>query len=385
MNDLELRRSQLGPMTDLGKGGTAFVYRLRQRNVDPSNDVVYKQYRRGIRQRAGPGLKPGLVSIVNLLGQLHPEQRRSLEQRTIWPMRVVVEDSPGTPAVGIIMRLIPSGYFQQVTKRLGSVTATPRELQLLQKDDEDARRMGLAPVSVHDRILICAQVARTLAMLHRADVVFGDVSPRNAVFKLDGRAPEVLFVDCDSVRVRGTRSPFGAQAHTPFWLPPEAEKAQRALQVARRRGSPTSSELTHLSAQQFTQNKATDVYKFALLVARLLDNGRNTSQSKDASKAVRILREVAGREAADVLLQMLSPSPKDRPSVRDWYDALFGRAPRDRDSPRAKGGEAASRDQSRVVSPSPTRSACRTTVPPAPPSGNWQWEEGVGWRRVQTS
>ncbi len=353
MTDLIISRSELGNLTPLAEGGTAFVYRLPNYTSPESFDVVYKQYKKATLKRAGPGLLPGLQSIVDIRIRMADPQRRLLDERAIWPARVVVDDQGA--AVGILMRLIPKRFFQQLELPSGGRTEKAREAQFLLMDDLYAKPAGVAILDVRSRVEICAQIAQALGLLHRAEVVFGDISARNVVYDAKGtKLPRVLLVDCDSVRGRGTRSPFGAQAHTPLWWPPEALNAREELaRLSKGRPGAHPNERDRLKAQTAIQSKATDVYKFALLVVRILDYGRQRSTNRDQATASRILRQHMGRQAAVLLDRSLDANPHERPTMREWYEIMTGRQ----------------------------RKPARSPAPP--PSGRWQWIAGQGWARTE--
>ena len=380
MSNTDLRRGQLGGLRQIGKGGTAFVYAVNHPGIGPHPEVVFKEYRQSVRRSAGPGLLPGLRSIVGFLDQLEPAPRRFFDQRMIWPLRVVVNDD-GDAAQGIIMRLIPREFFQDINLPSGRREREPSELQFLLMGDEDASKAGVEVPNIPDRIQICAQMARSFGLLHHSGVVYGDISARNAVYHLHGRAPEVLLVDCDSVRVRGTRSPFRSQPHTPRWEPPEALAARSALRRAHRSGSAVSSSVSSLQHQAVVQSKETDVYKFGLLMVRILDYGRYRSANRDPAKAAALLGYHVGNAAVDLLYRTLAESPGDRPSMREWYEVIVGR------SVASRSGLATMERTAGVHHDQPSKStpihlSAGTEVQSVHANvGSWRWTEGVGWSR----
>lgn len=363
MTNPTVPRAALGPLEPLAKGGTAVLYRVPSYQPQPGVELVYKAYKQKIRDKAGPALLPGLQAIVSLPGRLPSGHRAVLEDRTIWPTQVVIDES--SAATGILMRLIPGEYFQAVKRPSGKVSNEPRELGLLFNGDEDAVNRGLPVLTMHTRILVCSQVARAFGLAHKADVVLGDVSARNVVYTAPpGGTPTVLLVDCDSVRVRGSRSPFGAQPHTPRWEPPEALHAKQRLAVAKRSGQTSSDRLSSFRSQITTQSKVTDVYKFGLIVVRVLDYGRGRSVNRDPAKAKRVIGQHVGREAVQLLDATLAPDPASRPSMRDWYVVLGGGK---REAPASQSHAARAR-------------ASANAGPPAS-SANWNWVDGHGWVR----
>jgi hypothetical protein len=334
VSDLYVRRVDLGPLEPLGSGGTARIYRAPHYR-GAGFEVVYKEYNKKTLTAAGARLGPGLHAVAELRQELADKQRQFFDNRTIWPLRVIVDDEGvSRRTVGTIMRLIPDRFFQIVQYPSGSVESTPREIHYLFNEDSYARRLGLAIVPIEARIALCGQIARSLALLHGARIVFGDLSARNVVYDPTAAlAPDVLMLDCDSARVRGTASAFGSQPHTPNWEPPEALRAKRRL--AAMKGSGDTYRMHELRHQVMIQSRQTDVYKFALVVIRILDYGPGRSPNKDPAKALSILHRVTSRHVAEVLVASLSAAPDDRPSMVDWYEAFTGRKRRPRSEPGA--------------------------------------------------
>jgi len=387
VDGLVVKKADLGSVDSLGEGGTAKVYRVAGQPTTEPYALVYKEYKPKITKAAGPALLSGLRSIVEHRDRMDGPRQKVLDDRNIWPLRVVVDDD-GRSAIGCLMRLIPDEYFQELHVPSGAVKMKPREVQFLMMEEQDARRAGVTVLNSHDRIAICGQIARSLGFLHRAEVVFGDVSSRNAVYHMTpGGRPAVVLVDCDSVRIKGTRSPFGAQPHTPRWEPPEALAAKSALDRMHHHSGGTTSQIRQLQNQSMVQSKATDVYKFGLLVVRLLDYGRNRSANRDSKKAAALLAKEIGRSAAQLLAATLAPTPEDRPTMRDWYELITGGAsPTPAGDRRAVGARPAGfdGDSNRAPVDAEGRSAAvlAGASPAAPASGRWAWHEGEGWRRV---
>jgi serine/threonine protein kinase len=366
---LTVSRSALGRLEQLGKGGTAIVYRAPDFSVAGADVTVYKEYKQSTRAYAGPSLLPGLLSLVRFREKLAPPQRQLWDERIVWPLRVVTNDEGG--ASGILMRLIPSRFFQLTVSRTGGQSTHPREVEKLFGSAADMARIGIPEVELTTRLAIVGQIAATYAMMHRAGVVVGDISGRNIVYDPAGNRPQVLAVDADSARVEGTRSAFSNQPHTPHWEPPEALQAARALRHAKRGAvdAGTTGDLGRLSNTTVVQSKATDVYKFGLLVVRILDFGRQRSVNRDPGKAVTVLRRWLGREAGELLTRTLSADPAQRPELREWYLLTHPGAAR------------------RATGTPPRRPV------PAPPAiadgqvnGAWVYVEGTGWvRRPQAA
>lgn len=355
---LVTRRSALGRLERLGQGGTAWVYRAPEFSLPGEGRLVYKEYKSTVRAKANPALLPGLLSLAEFRARLPADRRAKLDQRTIWPLIVVTGDDGG--ALGIVMREIPAEFFQ---------AGKPRELQLLFHGDDDARRQGLPRFDLHARLVICARLSAMYMLLHRLDIIVGDVSPRNIVFTL-GERPRLLAVDTDSARVKGTRGALGAQPHTPAWEPPEALAAKRLLDLGRRSGRLTAAEQRKHADTWQRQTKQTDVYKFGLMVLRVMDYGRRCSRRRDPELAHRLLRERAGPTAAGLLRRSLDSDPEVRPTMEDWYLAF-----RDGKAPAARDTAGPARARIGTSRPVPSGAPESRTV------GGWRFIEGTGWVR----
>ena len=198
------------------------------------------------------------------------------------------------------------------------------EFQHLLNADDDARRAGFPVVDLPTRLLLLARFAEAMKLLHELDIVFGDVSSKNVAFSV-GAKPRIMLVDTDSARKKGTRGAFGGQPHTPMWEPPEALGAKRQLDYFKRLGTGSARELSKLSDTWQRQTTETDVYKFGLMVVRVLDYGRQRTQNRRPDKARQVLGSRIGGAAARLLDRTLGDDPKARPTMDDWYQTLRGR------------------------------------------------------------
>jgi hypothetical protein len=355
-DDLVIARSDLGRLDPIGRGGTAMVYGLPDLapaalRLPALHGLVYKEYKQKVLERAGPGLLSGLRTLVALrLHKLVDEQRARWDQRIVWPLRVVT-DAAGA-ATGIVMPLIPPPFFQRTVRRSGPPQLRPREVEKLFGDVDTMRRTGLDPLDTDTRVTLVGRIASTYAMMHRAGIVIGDINGRNLIYDPARSRPAVMAVDADSARPEGTRSVFETQPYSPQWQPPEVLAAIRRYQQ-----NPQSTPSRALTAQ----NKQTDLYKFGLLAVRILDYGRRRAVNRDPTRAVEVLRRSRVPEAAELLRATLAENPKDRPTLREWYEAM---------------------------NPGRSRSSTDSAIPPpgvagTQVSGAWTLIEGVGWVRRQ--
>ncbi|ATE52677.1 hypothetical protein [Actinosynnema pretiosum] len=276
---------QLGGL--LGSGGQARVFSAPGAELpDVPGPLVYKQY------RAGHAPPHGLASVVARRLRMDEAVRHRLDRSAAWPLRTVEEDGA---VLGVLMRLIPDGYFQDRVRPGRERARTLREVQHLFIDPARSARLGMPVPETAGRLLVCRDLALVLHLLHRNDFVVGDINPMNAVFQLDGR-PSVMLVDCDSIRIRGA-APVVRQLNAPDWEPPES-----------------------------TLNQATDRYKFGLFVLRCLSPGPFASTARDPGRLAGVLPV----EGLALLESALSTDPERRPTAQRWgryFDALLAEWP----------------------------------------------------------
>jgi serine/threonine protein kinase len=370
----QLSVADLGQITKLASGGTAVVYRvpnLRKVGIS-SGSYVYKKYNDKTKQLAGPALGSGLTNFVQFRDRLPPDQLRAWDDRIIWPIAVVT-DAAGA-ADGIVMRLIPDRFFQNFQKRAGGVDRKPREIESLFGDLETARRVGLPDVSLVTRLQIIRAIAGAYAMMHKEGIVLGDISGRNIIYDPDAKQPAIMVVDVDSARIRGNRSTFGSQPHTPNWQPPEAMAASAEIMRLKRSQATVSNDvLDRLQNTWSIQSVKTDVYKFGLMVVRILDFGKGCAVNRDPAKARKMLQNRLGDQAAVLLDASLSAKPADRPEMREWYRLFQGGTP-------GKSSTGSVPVQGSTKTKKATASLQNGLV-----KGNWQWVEGTGWVRIGRS
>ena len=286
-DQLTVRMADLGDRDRLNSGANGTIWGLKtfQLPTDPGK-LVFKEY----RGDAVSVSLPGLQSIVSARMRLPEVRRRVFDGLTVWPLRAVVTDD-GAP-IGVLMRLIDATFMETFVLPSGRREVSPREIQHLIFDPATARQRNVAVPPDRDvtaRIAICEQMAYAMAIMHGANLVYGDLSARNVLYRV-APTPSILLVDCDAARVKGSAA-VHKQQNSPDWDPPEGSRQQ---------------------------SQATDRYKLALFVLRCLTPGRGSSVNRDAAAADRVL-DAAGR----YLLQTgLSLRAEERPRAREWLSYL---------------------------------------------------------------
>jgi hypothetical protein len=289
--------AELGPRERLNAGANGTIHLLRSHQVSSlPGPLVFKEYRLG----AVSVSLPGLQSIIAVRNRMPAERRDVFDNLVVWPLRVVVNEGV---ALGVLMRLISDDFWEEIALPSGRLSREPREVQHLIFDPGTARMRQVAVPADDDlasRLRICARLAYALAILHGANLVYGDLSARNVLYRLVP-TPSTLLVDCDAVRVRGTAA-VNKQQDSPDWDPPETAAARAARQPAR-------------------QTQETDRYKLALFILRCLTPGRGSSLNRDWSRAAALL-DPAG---AGLMRAALEGPARDRPKAREWLYYLRSR------------------------------------------------------------
>lgn len=273
----------LGPLGgQIGAGGQAKVFLAPAITLDDvAGPLVYKQYKLG---HVPPH---GLNAVVTRRLRMDVATRQRLDRFTAWPVRIVEQDGVVS---GVLMPLIPGEFFENRYLPSGQAKNSLREVQHLFIDPDRAIRLGMPAPTAAQRLAVCRDFAAMLHLLHRNDLVIGDINATNEVFRLDGR-PCVMLVDCDAIRIKGAAAVV-RQLNAPDWHPPED-----------------------------TLSQATDLYKFGLFVLRCLGPGPMASVSRDPARADAVLAP----EGRKLLRASLSHRPGDRPTAQDWgrfFDGL---------------------------------------------------------------
>ena len=277
---VSIERSQLGTLgAQLGRGAQAVVYELPSLTLpDVAGALVYKEYRGSV------GSPFDLRRIVADRIGLDQGRRDWLDEISVWPLRVVEDDGV---ACGIVMRRVPKSFVDVLTLRgTGTTKKSLREVQNLFVAPDRARDLGRPVPDTVQRLRICRDFAAALSFFHtELSVAFGDVNPKNELYRLD-RQPSVMFLDCDGVR-RSSQVSGTKQLNAPDWVPPNDEPL----------------------------SQPTDRYKLGLFILRCLCPGPRGSTQLDPAAAHGVLDDTGHQ----LLVRALGAEPYDRPTAREWY------------------------------------------------------------------
>jgi hypothetical protein len=210
--------------------------------------------------------------------------RELVDATTAWPSGRVFHRGR---CVGLLMPEAPARFATRLAGR-------PRllELQFLLYPKR-AMWASLVLPDAADRRRLAAGYARLFDVLHRNEIVVGDVSMRNLLWTLSG-GPGVYAIDCDGFRLVG-RPPSVRPADTAGWVDPASPRAVTL---------------------------DTDRYKLALLVVRLLLGNPTVTPADVAGKPL-LLKDFGMAMAA---LAACADRPGARPPAAAWLAALTGDA-----------------------------------------------------------
>jgi DNA-binding helix-hairpin-helix protein with protein kinase domain len=277
--DINEQSLRLGP--ELGSGGQGRV--LRVEGYDPP--LVFKQY-------LVAGADPyALKALVDLPTALQPSEREQWYARAAWPLARVFNRGQLS---GFIMQHIPRQFSG--ASFTGSMKL--REVQYLVYPRRHAwgTIVPEGGVSARTRLEIAHAFARLLAMLHGKSLVVGDVSVRNMLWAGTGSETEIFLIDCDGIRMLGSR-PVLPQRDTLDWNDPLQPKIGPDLD--------------------------SDRYKLALLVGRVLTVGKDIHPDASLQMVPGIPDQVAARVSA--LWQRAAGPRFTRPDADEWVMALSNR------------------------------------------------------------
>ena len=280
MMTASFERSQLGALTKLGGGGQGDVYHAPKARINFAASVAFKEYKPAWRVSVD---FVALEAMATFLGGRSFDEGSEIVARVAWPTKVVTD--AGLP-VGFLMPEVADEFRISVRLPSGKQDRPLAGLQLLLNSDDFLRRRGIA-ITERDRYLLLAEIAESLALLHRYDIAVGDLSPKNVLFSLTP-SPRCFFVDADAMRLAG-RSAL-PQAETPDW------------------------EIASVSSEPLATT-ASDACKLGLFVLRLLAGDQSTRDPSALPGSV-------PSAVRQLIVGALVASSASRPSAADWLVPL---------------------------------------------------------------
>jgi hypothetical protein len=285
-----VQRSDLqakGPLTELGRGNEGIVY-----GIPGDTSRVYKEYISDCS--TGPNTQ-ALDSLIRLREDLSDDDRDWLDLRAAWPRQVVYD---GTRMVGLAMDPLSDVFY----RRYGVRTAPKRVvcswmyLAMQNPSSENPLLIDEIPVLTGRQIWdLILDLSRLIELLHRKDIVLGDISGGNLLWT-DLPQPRAFLIDCDSFRLVGSGG-IGTPKQTPDWDDPTLG------------GKPTS--------------KSSDIYKLGLAAFRAIARAKTDRPTPTISGAFLATHCHSG-SAASALAALIGSSvaPTGRPDAADWVAEL---------------------------------------------------------------
>lgn len=261
----------------IGSGGEGEVFDFVESYKVDGFDTVLKRYRPSVSINVEQ-----LQKIIEFGNRLPARQRQWLLSHAAWPLALVKERST---VIGIIMPRVPNEFFREFVLPSGKSKTGIADLQYLLNSEEFIAARGLCITdSQKYEFLYC--LAELLRVLHEGNVVVGDLSAKNVLFRVDESGTNAYLIDCDSM---GFVDSPGIGIETPGWNAPAGERGP---------------------------SRATDEYKFGLIATRVLAGDQSARDFSTLSTAVpdeiRLLASSA-----------LSDSPSQRPDIDAWRAPLL--------------------------------------------------------------
>lgn len=223
---VELSSLTVGEM--VGDGGEGEVFSL----INQPNDVL-KIFKPVVRPEIS---ESGLIATAHLLGTMLDADRDFVKARTCWPHTIVREN--GT-VVGFVMPALTHDFFclhgqvgnpilgmndwNKLAFRkawMGNVNIQSDSPAWWYPDGNSLDSMSAPTKDQRKELLfLLADLAQLFEILHKYNVVVGDVSGRNILFAR-GSQSRAMLIDCDGCRVENTVGVTRAK-QSPDWFDPE--------------------------------------------------------------------------------------------------------------------------------------------------------------------
>ena len=235
----------------LGTGGQGEIIEVHGFVIDNQRPAVLKRY----LPAAMSSLRVDALDRATVLPeQLASWNGRWIRENCAWPAHTVHDG--GVPC-GFLMPSAPADYYFNIRSAGGGSQRKLAELQFLLNSERHLHNYGIT-VNDGDRLALLRSIAGAFAQLHALNIVVGDFSPKNLLYRL--HPPGVFFLDCDGMSLSGTAAIKTAQ--TPGW---ECDDGDEPM-------------------------PASDAYKFGLLAIRLFAGSQS---SRDVSAIGEISSELA--------------------------------------------------------------------------------------------
>lgn len=211
----------------LGDGGEGEVFR-----VTNHQGQVLKLFKDTVRHELN---EQGLVETVGLLGSMSPTDQAYIRSRSVWPSTVVRKSGV---FVGFLMPILPREYFVKHGQKGNAVEGLNDWNKLTFRKDwcqnpnlESSSPAlwfpaGKKPENLSDSdkekqivlLRLLLDTAKIFEVLHRYNIVVGDVSGRNILWS-GSVGDTAMLIDCDGCRLENATGVTRAK-QSPEWFDP---------------------------------------------------------------------------------------------------------------------------------------------------------------------
>ena len=294
----DLEPTTKSPIT---RGGLGLLYRVvPKRKLSDTLLKSNKYFLKVLHENFSEDLRELYFENLDEICRLLSVQSHHFYSRLAIPI-AVVEKAPGNP-IGFLMREFQSGCVYTFT---GSYETSEQlqELKIFLNSRSEQKRLGTPKLSKFEIQTLIGDLLNTLAKLHERGIVVGDVSHSNLVIQKEPKKIRMIFLDVDSFSSFLDGHPLGLQK-SPLYEAPEEEHGQSSL--------------------------ATDVYKAALLIVRLMSqissDSENTYTLNSIEACEQEIRDFGGVTLVEMVKRALAASPDSRPTAallsKVWDDEL---------------------------------------------------------------
>lgn len=273
-------------LVEIGRGGEGLVYQVRT-----MPDVVFKEFKNFAGHQPN---RAALEAIISLPSQMETSDQQWLLSHTTWPKQIVAS---GSLMRGFIMPVIKAEYFRLHGARIAPkrVICEWNYLSMREKFRRNSNIVSEIPqVNPLEALHVVSSLARTMDVLHKYDMVIGDVSGRNLLWT-DKPSFQVLVIDVDSFHFEGKRG-VASPKQSPDWDDP------------------------YLGPNNNFTTKDSDRYKLALAAYRGVW-AATTDRPDPLKSPVPPCPDGIPEAIRELVTRGLGPND-NRPTPREWVDAI---------------------------------------------------------------
>ncbi len=197
-------------LEELGQGAEGQVFEMTN-----TPGVVYKEF--FVVSSSPPNLA-ALEKLIEVSRSMDAADKTWSEERVLTPTDAIVHNGK---LRGYLMKRIPENFYclHGVKARPKTVPCDWNFLSMRKSFAANKNLVSHVPVlSTQEVLKLLLDLAETIEILHRYDIILGDISGRNLLWT-NSPEPRVLLIDCDGFRVRGMGS-VNYPKQTPDWIDP---------------------------------------------------------------------------------------------------------------------------------------------------------------------